>query len=121
MKNWLIVTGALLLLFGVIPMLIPQFGHPQLMIVLCLAAFPAFVIARINQSVASKDQDQAFMFQMGSIMGRMFFSLMALGIFLYFQPQTFDLKVTAIVWFFLAYLSYAAVEVNAFLANLRRN
>lgn len=114
-------TGALLLLAGTVPYVWTAVAHPQLMLVMVLAALPAFIVARVNDMAQKKDQDQAYLYQMGTLMFRMLFSLIVLGAFLYLQEQTYEQKLVAIGWFFLAYVTYAAVEVKAFLANLRRH
>ncbi len=121
MKHWLITTGLLILLFAIVPMVWPASAHPQIWVVLCIGAAPSFIVARVNAYMAGKNSDDAFLYQMGTLMFRMLFSLLALAAFLYLLPQTWDQKIVAVCWFFLAYACYAAVEVKAFLSNLRRN
>ena len=120
MRHWLIATGVLVMIAGVLPVVWQEAGHRDLWLVLAMAAFPAFVVARINATVQRKNADDAFLYQLGPLMFRMLFSLMGLAAFLYLREQTWNEKLVAVCWFFLGYGLYAAVELRSFVTNLRR-
>lgn len=68
-----------------------------------------------------KPNDERFLYQMGTLMFRLLFSMMGLAAFLFLQEQTWEQKLWATGWFFLAYAVYAAVEIKSFMTNLRRH
>lgn len=121
MRHWLVATGILLIVFGSLPLAWPAANHPDIWLIFCIAAAPAFIVARINAMVIAKRPDDTLIYQLGMLFFRMLFSLMGLGAFLLLRPQTWDDKVLAVSWFFFGYLVYAAVEVKSFLSNLRRH
>lgn len=121
MKHWLVATGIIILLASIVPLLAPVTAHPDIWLVLSTAAFPAFIVARVNSMAKDKPNDERFLYQMGTLMFRLLFSMMGLAAFLFLQEQTWEQKLWATGWFFLAYAVYAAVEIKSFMTNLRRH